>query len=195
MTAVGVHRRRVDAAVLVGPSVVEVAGPLEVRAIGRGDVPLLDLARVWLEAHGPASLYLTTWSNSGAALGEAIVPWLEAHRAELREVRVAVRASLARLVPGACADLQALHPGALVEAESHAEVLVLIGDGWSRVALSTEGVFAFGLLMTLCTTADPAVAAALVGWFRSRPPIRPVARPPEQRALSLGELVEGLSHA
>lgn len=57
----------------------------------------------------------------------------------------------------------------LLVAESHAEMVVAIGDGWAKSYLCTEGVHVIGCFGSYVADDSQELAGALVSWFDSLP--------------------------
>lgn len=174
-----------------------VSGDLSARQIvGQCDVVGLGKGHVWIQRvasellrKGPAKVYFTTWTNTGYPIGATILPWAMGERDRLLSFTLAVRSGVAKLQPKACVDMQTeFGPRALVVAESHAEVMVFVGDGWCHSYLATDGAYEVGCFGSYVSDSSPELAQSLVAWFESLPAFSKVFHEPVQR--SLAELVK-----
>lgn len=156
--------------------------------LGKGHVWIQRVASELLRK-GPAKVYFTTWTNTGYPIGATILPWAMGERKNLLSFTLAIRSGVAKLQPKSCADMQAeFGPRALVVAESHAEVMVFVGDGWAHSYLATEGAYEVGCFGSYVSDSSAELAQSLVTWFESLPAFPRVFYEPAQR--SLAELVK-----
>jgi hypothetical protein len=135
-----------------------------------GDFGLLALAGEALDRFGPADVFAATWSQSGHWV-RLSQQWFEARAT--RSLRLALR-------PSTWARVDDVLPGlrerwgleAPRAAESHAEVLVLHGDGWWLTATGSLVLYPMDLLQWWRLERRAAVGSWWAGWFGGLPVYR-----------------------
>ena len=169
---------------LSGVSALDAADQAGVAAgICKGRVTLKAVAGEAIRRYGPADVAISTWSNTGYWPAQAL-PWFEANCT--RRLRLALRRGIGGLQPALCAAVQARWgAGAILEVESHVEVALLDGDGWSLVATGSGCLEETGILEWWRVDRRPEVAAFWREWFDGLPAWSAVDAPANgQRSLA-----------
>jgi hypothetical protein len=154
-----------------------------VRGVCWGRATLHGVLGALMRLKGPARLYFATWVNEGKYLHN-IIPWFEVNAG--RGVVLAARSGLSRVQPAFVRRVLALFgPGSLRSAETHSEIGVAVGDGWSALYRTSGHFGETNKLEWFDLDLRPEVSAAHVAWFEGLPVVPPLVResPPEQLSL------------